>query len=80
MTVDEFEALLRRRDALEREHRSACLILDEEGAGRGRENYDRCAELHAELTEVEEQIEAALAAERAAEERSDPASEAPPAA
>lgn len=72
MTMDEFEALLARRDELRDEHGTACAILEEEGADRGGVQYDRCARLHAEMTEVEEQIEAALADERRAEAASDP--------
>ena len=76
MTADEFRALLDRRSELEREHDTACAILAEEGPDPGGVHYDRCARLHAEMTECEEQIEAALDEER----RSEAASEEPPAA
>lgn len=71
MTIEQFEALLVRRDELENEHTTACAILSEEGADRNGILYQRCLRLHAEITEVQEQIDAELEAERAAEERGD---------
>lgn len=76
MTREQFEALLARRDAIQREHETACAILEEEGADGAAHNYRRCARLYEQLARVQEQIDAEVDAER----RAEPASEEPPAA
>lgn len=80
MSPEDFERLLERRDDIEREHTTACAILEEEGPDPGGVQYDRCARLHAEMTLVEEQIDAALEAERVDLERAEAAGNQPPAA
>jgi hypothetical protein len=70
MTRDAFEALLTRRDELTREHTTACEILEEEGPEHAHHNYREAARLYDEVRAVQEQIDAALAEERAAENAS----------
>lgn len=76
MTAADFAALLRRRDKLQGEHETACAILEEEGPDQAQFNYRRCVKLYDALAAVQEQIDAALEAERVADERSDMANEA----
>lgn len=65
MKSDDFDALLARRDDLQRQHERACQINEEEPCPG---NLRRCARLYDELAAVQEQIDAELAAERAAEQ------------
>jgi hypothetical protein len=68
MTPDAFEALLTRRDELQRQHELACAVLEEEGCGKyATRNYQKVARLYDELTAVQKQIDDELAAERAKE-------------
>lgn len=70
VTREAFDALLARRDDLERQHTTACAILEEEGPQYAAWNHRKCAKLHDQLTKVQAEIDAAIAAERAAEEAS----------
>ena len=63
MTLDEFKALLDRREKLEAEHTRACEMLEEEGPRHAQANYRRCVKLYDQLTEVQAEVDAATAAE-----------------
>jgi hypothetical protein len=63
MTTEEFDALLARRDDLQRQHRLACEVLEEEPCPG---NHRRCSRLYDELATVQKQIDDEIAAERAA--------------
>ncbi len=64
MNRDDFDALLARRDDLQRRHEQACQINEEEPCPG---NLRRCGRLYDQLAAVQEQIDAELEAERAAE-------------
>lgn len=68
MTREAFEALLTRRDELQRQHERACAILEE--APRDHYQFKRCCRLYDELAAVQKQIDDELAAERAQETES----------
>lgn len=70
MTRDAFEALLVRRDELVREHTTACEILEEEGPTQAYHNHRKCAQLYDQVHAIQEQIDAEIAAERAADNAS----------
>lgn len=65
MTLDDFNALLARRDELQRAHDRACLILEEEGAHCAHANHRKCIRLYDELAAVQTKIDDALAQEDA---------------
>lgn len=66
MTRQQFEALLTRRDEIQRSHERACAVLEEEPHPF---NHKKCVRLYDELAAVQKQIDDELEAERAAEER-----------
>lgn len=65
MNQVDFDALLARRDDLQRQHERACQILEEEP--RSHYQYRRCTRLYDELAALQKQIDDEIAAERAAE-------------
>lgn len=67
MTREQFDALLKRRDELEREHTLACEILEEEGPSQAHYNHRRCVRLYDQIATLQAQIDDAIAAEDAAE-------------
>lgn len=67
MTRDEFTRLLARRDELQRDHELACAILEEQGPSQAHYNYRECVRRYDRLAAVQQQIDDALEAERAAE-------------
>lgn len=64
MNRTDFDALLARRDELQRRHELACEILSEEPHPM---NHRKCVKLYDELAAVQRQIDDELAAERAQE-------------
>ncbi len=64
MTSVQFDALLARRDELQRKHERACAVLEEEPHPM---NHRKCVRLYDELAALQQQIDDELAAERAAE-------------
>jgi len=78
MNREQFTSLLARRDALQREHETACAILEEEGPSHAHHNYRECVRRYDRLAAAEAQIETALEAERAAEARTTPSTPNPP--
>ena len=64
MNREAFDALLARRDDLQRQHELACAVLGEEPCPG---NLKRCARVYDELAAVQKQIDDELAAARAKE-------------
>jgi len=62
MTSEAFEVLLVRRDELARKHERACALLEEDPHPL---NHRKCVRLYDELEAVQQQIDAAIAEERA---------------
>jgi hypothetical protein len=58
---DDFEALLTRRDELQRKHQRACAILEEEPHPL---NHQKCTRLYDELAKLQQQIDDELATEQ----------------
>lgn len=73
LTREEFDALLARRDELQKKHETACLILEEDGAHCAHANYRKCVRLYDELAAVQQKIDDAIAAETAEENRQEAA-------
>lgn len=67
MTSADFDALLARRDELQRRHEIACAVLEQEGSRHAHINHPKCVRLYDELVKVQARIDAELEAERASE-------------
>jgi hypothetical protein len=66
MNSQDFDALLARRDELQRKHDTACAILEEEGPRFAHINLRKCGRIYDELAAVQARIDDEIAAERAA--------------
>lgn len=62
MTSERFDALLKQRDEKQREHELACAVLEEEPSPW---QHKKCSRLYDELADLQQQIDAAIAEERA---------------